>query len=204
MRIEPLDEARALLIALACLLGASMCAAAAAADASGWAAVPEILARIEPPQFPARNFKITEFGAVGEGQADARPAIHNAIAACHEAGGGRVIIPAGDWLVRGPIHLQSNVNLHLEAGAMVRFSTDPADYLPPVLTRFEGNELMNFSPLIYAHEKENIAITGAGTFDGQAGPDHWWPWKGRTGRGPNQTADSETLRRMAEDAEPAA
>ncbi|MEX0612209.1 MAG: glycoside hydrolase family 28 protein, partial [Pirellulales bacterium] len=114
-----------------------------------------------------------------------------------------VVVPAGEWFVRGPIHLMSGVNLHLEEGATIRFSTDPNDFLPAVLTRFEGNELMNFSPLIYAYEQENIAITGSGTFDGQAGDEHWWPWKGRSGRGPNQSRDSETLRQMAEDNVPA-
>ena len=116
---------------------------------------------------------------MSDGQTDCRPAISQAIAACHEAGGGRVVVPAGEWLVRGPIHLRSNVNLHLEEGATIRFSTEPSDYLPPVLTRFEGNEVMNYSPLIYAFDQENIAITGKGTLDGQAGPAHWWPWKGK-------------------------
>jgi polygalacturonase len=171
----------------------------AAEATSGWGDVPQILARIQPPAFPNRNFSIAEYGATCGGQTDCRPAIAQAIAVCHEAGGGRVVIPAGDWLVRGPIHLRSNVNLHLEEGATLRFSTEPHDYLPAVLTRFEGNELMNYSPLVYAFEQENIAITGKGTFDGQAGPAHWWPWKGRTGSGPNQNEDSESLRQMGED-----
>ena len=119
-------------------------------------------AEIKPPTFPDRDFSVTDHGAVGDGTTDCRPAFDKAIAACHEAGGGRVVVPAGDWLVNGPIHLKSNVNLHLAEGATVRFSTDPADYLPAVFTRFEGNEVMNFSPFIYAFEQENIAITGAG------------------------------------------
>jgi polygalacturonase len=176
-----------------------------AADAvPGWEMVPEILARIKPPQFPDRVFSITDFGAVGDGQSDCRPAISRAIAACHEAGGGRVIVPAGDWFVRGPIHLKSNVDFHLQAGATIRFSNEPDDYMPPVLTRFESNEVMNFSPLIYAFEQENVAITGAGTFDGQAGPERWWPWKGQSGRGPNQGPDTQLLRQMGEDNVPAA
>jgi polygalacturonase len=63
---------------------------------------------------------------------------------------------------------------------------------------------MNYSPLVYAFEQENIAITGKGTFDGQAGPTHWWPWKGQSGSGPNQGADSQALRQMSEDNVPAA
>jgi polygalacturonase len=171
---------------------------------TGWSAVPEILARIEPPRFAAREFAISDYGAVGDGQTDCREAIARAIDACHAAGGGRVLVAAGDWLVRGPLHLRSNVNFHVAAGATIRFSNDASDYLPPVLTRFEGNELMNYSPLMYAFEQENIAITGEGTFDGQAGPAHWWPWKGRTGSGPNQNRDSESLRQMGEENVPAA
>jgi len=170
-----------------------------ASEATGWQAVPEILARIQSPQFPDRDFKVTDYGARGDGQADCKPALDKAIAACHAEGGGRVVVPAGEWFLRGPIHLKSGVNLHLEQGSTIRFSTNPDDFLPPVLTRFEANEVMNYSPLIYAHEQQNIAITGSGTFDGQAGPDHWWPWKGKTGRGPNQAKDTEALRQMGED-----
>ena len=166
--------------------------------------MPQILVRIQPPQFPNRDFPITEHGAISGGQTDCRPAISQAIAACHESGGGRVVVPAGDWLVRGPIHLRSDVNLHLEEGATIRFSTESSDYLPPVLTRFESNELMNYSPLVYAFEQENIAITGKGTLDGQAGPAHWWPWKGQSGSGPHQAADSQLVRQMGEDNVPAA
>ena len=76
------------------------------------------------------------------------------------------MVPAGDFLT-GPIRLKSNVNLHLEKDATLRFSTDPRHY-PLVHTRWEGSELMNYSPLIYAYRERNIAITGEGTIDGQA------------------------------------
>jgi polygalacturonase len=62
---------------------------------------------------------------------------------------------------------------------------------------------MNHSPLVYAFGQENIAITGSGTLDGQAGPDHWWPWKGKSGRPPNQDKDTQALRQMSEDNVPA-
>jgi polygalacturonase len=104
-----------------------------------------------------------------------------------------VVVPAGEWLVRGPIRLRSGVNLHIAKGATVRFSTTPAHYLPTVLTRFEGNELLNFSPLIYAYEQDNIAITGSGTFDGQAGTKAWWDWKS------SGNSDRDKLRQMSED-----
>ena len=93
-----------------------------------------------------------------------------------EAGGGRVVIPAGTFQT-GPIHLLSNVNLHVTENATLSFYADPEKYLPLVFTRFEGTECMNFSPLVYAFEQENIAITGGGTLDGNADYDNWWIWK---------------------------
>ena len=145
--------------------------------AEGWALVPEILARIVPPTFPQRDFEITRYGAVADGRTKATAAIRAAIEACHQAGGGRVVVPAGTFLT-GAIHLKSNVNLHLAEGATLAFSTDPQDYLPAVFTRWEGMECMGYSPLIYAFEQENIAITGSGTLEGRAANENWWSWKG--------------------------
>ena len=142
---------------------------------TGWADLPALLARIQEPTFPDRDFPITEFGAVEGGKELATDAIRRAIEACHQAGGGRVVIPPGEWLT-GAIHLKSNVNLHVSEGATLKFSTDPEHYLPVVFTRWEGVELMNYSPLIYAFEQENIAVTGGGTLDGQADWDNWWGW----------------------------
>lgn len=147
----------------------------------GWDQLPGILESIRAPSFAARDFSVVEFGAKPDGSTDSLPAISEAIQKCHQAGGGRVVVPAGDWYVGGPIHLQSEVNLHVQEGATLKFSTQAVDYLPHVMTRFEGTELMNYSPLIYAFEQENIAITGAGTFDGQAKANHWWHWKGKWG-----------------------
>jgi len=135
-----------------------------------------ILDRIRPPQFPDRVFDITRYGA-RPGNRMSGDAIRQAIDACSQAGGGRVVVPAGEFLT-GPIHLKSNVNLHLEKDATLRFSTDAADYLPLVFTRWEGTECMNYSPLIYAFDETGIAVTGEGTLDGQADLDHWWFWKG--------------------------
>jgi polygalacturonase len=154
---------------------------AAERDRSGWDALPQILAQIKSPKFADRDFDISTFGAVDDGQTNCLPAISAAIAACHESGGGRVLVPPGKWLVAGPINLLSHVNLHLAEGATVAFSTQPEHYLPGVLTRFEGTELINFSPLVYALDQQNLAITGSGTLDGQAGENRWWHWKGPWG-----------------------
>ena len=143
-----------------------------------WRQVPGILARIVPPQFPARDFVITNFGAVADGNTDCSMAIKQAIAACVEAGGGRVVIPAGEFLT-GAVHLQSGVNLHLETNAVLQFKTNCEAYLPTVFTRFEGIECFNYSPLIYAFGQKNIAVTGDGTLDGQADDSNWLGWKGQ-------------------------
>ena len=152
------------------------------ADQPEWKQVPAILDQIVAPKFPARDFVITNFGAVVDGQTDCTAAIRKAIDACVQGGGGRVVVPAGEFLT-GAIRLKSNVDLHLDTNAVLKFSTDPKACLPAVFTRFEGMECWNFSPLIYAYGQENIAVTGEGTLDGQADESHWWSWKGREGRG---------------------
>jgi polygalacturonase len=149
----------------------------------------EILARIRPPRFPNRVFDVREYGAARDGETDCRPAFARAIGECHERGGGRVIVPAGTYLCNGPIHLADDVNFHLEDGATVRFGTNPADYLPPVLVRWESTRCYNYSPLIYAFQQQNIAITGKGTLDGQA-QIFWGDWKLK------QTKDQALLRDM--------
>ncbi len=126
----------------------------------------QILARIKPPVFRNQDFDIRKFGAVPGGEKPATDAIRAAIEACSKAGGGRVVVPAAVFLT-GAIHLESNVNLHVSKDATLKFSRDPKDY-PIVYTRFESTECMNFSPFIYAWEKQNIAVTGAG-HSGRAG-----------------------------------
>ena len=152
------------------------------AEQAEWSQVPGILTRIQAPVFPARDFVITNYGAVADGRTDCTEAIRRAIDVCAMAGGGRVVVPAGEFLT-GQIHLKSNVDLHLDKDATLKFSTDPDAYLPAVFTRFEGMECWNYSPLIYAYGQKNIAVTGEGTLDGQADATHWWPWKGRESRG---------------------
>jgi polygalacturonase len=161
----------------------------------GWAAVPAILARIRPPVFPARDFKITDYGARAGVETDSTEAIRKAIVACNKSGGGRVVIPPGVFQT-GAIQLKSNVNLHVSEGATLKFSSDPTKYLPVVFTRWEGTELMNYSPFIYAFEQENIAITGRGTLDGSASDENWWAWARRNGTRPAPAADD--IRRLRE------
>jgi polygalacturonase len=169
---------------------------------TAWDRADAILKRIQPPAFPARDFDVTRFGARADGETDCTDGFRRAISACSQGGGGRVVVPAGRYLT-GAIHLRSNVNLHVAEGATILFSRDPRRYLPAVFTRWEGMECMNYSPFIYAFGQENVAVTGGGALDGQAGPEHWWPWKGRPEHGwakgaPHQEAARRRLMEMVE------
>lgn len=162
------------------------------ADSDGWQGVPEILDQIIVPQFPDREFRITDFGAIGDSLTDCRDALIQAIHQCNAAGGGRVVIPPGIYLSNGPIHLKGNVHLILEAGSRLKFGANPDNYLPAVLTRWEGTELYNYSPLIYAYQVTNIAISGKGVIDGNA-TSTFATWKAR------QRPAQEMLRQMGND-----
>jgi polygalacturonase len=142
-----------------------------------WQMADLIKNNIKVPTFANKVFNINDFGAQGNGTFDCTQSIKSAIQACHAQGGGQVFVPNGTFLT-GAIHLLSNVNLHLDDDAILSFSTDPKDYLPEVFTRWEGLEMMGYSPLIYAYGQQNIAITGKGTLQGNANDTTWWPWKG--------------------------
>ena len=129
------------------------------------------------PIFPSLTVSITDFGAK-EGRL-VTEAINSAIIAVSRQGGGRVVIPKGNWL-SGAIHLASGVNLHFDDGARVEFDPDPENY-PVVFTVYEGIRFYNYSPLIYGRKLENVAVTGNGYLEGN-GPE-WWKWaKNLTGR----------------------
>ena len=142
-----------------------------------WAQVPVILSRIKAPSFSNRTLIITDmpYNAIADGSTDARQAIQNAIIDVSRFGGGTVSIPRGEYYVDGPLMLENNVNLHLQEGSELLFSSNYGSYLPQVLSRYEGTDVYNFSPLIYAYQKKNIAITGKGTLNGQA-EKSWSTW----------------------------
>lgn len=123
--------------------------------------------------FPEKRFPITKYGAKPSGEYSNTKAIDKAIKACNKAGGGTVVVPKGEWLT-GPIHFMSNVNLHLDEGAVLVFSDNYMEYLPAVQTSWEGLECFNYSPLVYAFQCENIAITGTGKL--QPRIKGWSPW----------------------------
>jgi polygalacturonase len=203
-------------------------ARAAAPSDEPWSRAATIIARLtKPPVFRDEDFLITSYGAApcplvqvrawvnnddqeqvstpAPGAHDSHGAIAAAVNACRAAGGGRVVIPAGNWYCAGPIALRSKVHVHLKAGAHIYFSNNPADYAKYgsvdcgengklVRTRWQGNDCLNFSSMVYAYGETDIALTGedwTSILDGQGGlpftPDAggtagaacWWSWKGR-------------------------
>ena len=163
--------------------------ATATSDAQAWSKLPDILAHIIPPTFPDRSFVITKYGAKGDGVTDCTEAFHKAIDACHEAGGGKVKVPAGVYLT-GAIHLKSNVDLDVAKGGTIRFSTDPKSYLPVVFTRYEvhrSHELLAIylrartRKILPLPEREHWtvrAIRRSGIPGNKSRiPGSWWRWE---------------------------
>jgi polygalacturonase len=136
-----------------------------------------VLAGCHSAQAPADRrsvyFDVRDYGAVADGKTKITDAIRKAVEAASAAGGGTVLFPPGTYLT-GPIHLKSNITLLVDAGAVLKFSTDFDDYLPMVRVRWEGTEVRAFSPLIYAERAENIALHGRGVLDGQG--QAWWSY----------------------------
>lgn len=143
---------------------------------------------IKIPDFSkCKEFSIVDFGAVQGNKNKTSEAINKAISKANKAGGGIVVIPEGEWLTK-KIHFKSNVNLHLNKGAVLLFSETPDDYLPAVNSTWEGYECYNYSPLIYAYKCKNIAITGEGEL--KAKMDIWKEWFARP------KAHMESLKRL--------
>lgn len=162
---------------------------------TGWDMVPQIMENIKAPQFADTVFNILDYGAKNDVTFNSLPAIQNAINDCNLHGGGMVLIPKGTYLSKGSIILKSYVNLHLEEGARLEFSSDANDYLPMVLTKWEGTECYNYSPLIYCYQSTNVALSGKGEIDGN-GAAGFNKWK------PNEKAAVTRLRQMGNDSVP--
>ncbi|WP_322903477.1 glycoside hydrolase family 28 protein [Paenibacillus campi] len=115
-------------------------------------------------------YNIDDYGAVRNTDTLSTAAIAAAIAAASQAGGGTVYIPAGTYYT-GAIRMQSNIELHVSAGAVLSFSTNPADY-PVVDSRWEGVGRQVYASCIYGERLHNIAITGSGVIEGNG--QTWW------------------------------
>lgn len=143
---------------------------------------------IKVPYFSmCKQFSIIDFGAIQGDIEKTSKAISDAFSEANRIGGGIVVIPQGEWLTK-KIHFKSNVNLHLEEGAVLLFSEKPEDYLPAVHTTWEGMECYNYSPLVYAYKCTNVAITGKGKLKAQM--DIWKQWFSRP------KAHMESLKRL--------
>ncbi len=153
----------------------------------------EIDARIKAPEFKAKQFVVTKYGAAAGGAetkataAKNQKAINKAIAACNKAGGGSVVVPAGVFYT-GAITLKSNVNLVVSKGATLKFAFE-RDLYPIVETRWEGLDIMNYQPCIYAKDCKNIGVSGEGVIDGNGSNERWWYMKGNAHHGYHEGVD---------------
>lgn len=195
------------------LVAACLCVMSAQAEGiaeraqKAWRDVyPQVEARIKAPTFRDKDYNILDFvpktkakkGKKGKNEtqslSDYTDVFKKAIQKCNAEGGGRVVVPAGTYQT-GPIHLLSNVNLHIEEGATILFTFNLAKYYPMVETRWEGMDCYNYSPMIYAKDQQNIAITGKGTIDGGASRDNWWGMVGNDRWGWKPGTESQRLGR---------
>ena len=172
-------------------------------EATPWDEMNNVLSQISVPVFPDTTYVITDYHT--EGDSLFTDAINNAIIACSENGGGTVLIPDGIFKT-APIRLRSNVNLHLSDSTLLEFATDVALF-DTVLTRIEGIDCYNISPLIYAYEATNVAITGNGVMDGCADTTNWFTparLKGVTNEKGEKINEKTLLYQMKEDSLPVA
>lgn len=148
------------------LLGFLLAAASVTADGLQ-------MLRIQEPEFHPRVVNLARCGGVGDGRTLNTEAIAKAIASLTARGGGTLVVPPGIWLT-GPIHLQSNIELHLEVGALLQFVSDYKQYPLRVFDVKGEKEILSTSP-IFGENLENIAITGRGVIDGAG--QAWRPLK---------------------------
>lgn len=150
--------------------------------------IDSIIKRIQVPVIPTYQINILKLGAKGDSIADNKKAFDKAMALCKKNNGGTIIVSKGIYKINGPIHFVSNVNLKIEKGAKIKFSDNPKDYLPMVLTSWEGTMLYNYSPLIYANNCSNIVISGEGTIDGEGGK-IWKTFKAKENAGKERSRE---------------
>ena len=135
--------------------------------------LPFQMPEVSAPVIPAYTVNLKKFGAVGDGITLNTKAFEKAIAALEKKGGGHLVVPAGVWFT-GPIVLKSNIDLHLEVGAVIQFSGDESLYAV-IKTSFEGLDTRRCQSPLSANGAENISITGKGVIDGNG--QFWRPVK---------------------------
>ncbi|MDR1764235.1 MAG: glycoside hydrolase family 88 protein [Dysgonamonadaceae bacterium] len=135
--------------------------------------LPFKMSEVQKPVFPPTQKSITDFGGVGDGSTLNTEAFNSAMKSLSAQGGGTLVVPFGVWFT-GPIVFQSNINLHLEKGALILFTSD-FDAYPLVETSFEGLETKRCQSPISGRNLVNIAITGEGAINGSG--EAWRPLK---------------------------
>ncbi len=113
---------------------------------------------------------LRDHGALGDGATDCTRAFAQALAAIARDGGGTLWVPAGRWRT-GTVTLPARTRLHLDAGAVIEGSQDPAAY-PLRRQMWEGRQCERHDALIQAVDADDVAITGQGVIDGRGQP--WW------------------------------
>ena len=135
--------------------------------------LPFKMAEVKAPLIPDAKVSLRDFGAVGTGDVLCTDAFAKAIDQLSKTGGGHLVVPRGVWLT-GPIVLKSNIDLHLEAGAVIQFAADE-DLYPLIKTSFEGLDTRRCQSPLSANGATNISITGQGVIDGNG--QYWRPVK---------------------------
>lgn len=125
------------------------------------------------PVFPNHRLSMLEVGGIGDGIFDNTAAFERAMEQLEAEGGGRLEVPFGVWLT-GPITFRSNVEMHLQLGALILF-TPNLDAYPLVKTSFEGQTAFRCQSPISGRGLRNVAITGKGAINGSG--DAWRPVK---------------------------
>ncbi|MGA2139890.1 MAG: glycoside hydrolase family 28 protein [Verrucomicrobiia bacterium] len=158
-----------------CLYGAGLWASVmiAASAFAGDAASKFQMPKVNEPSIPNRTVSLADFGAIGDGKTLNTESFAEAMNSLTRRGGGKLVVPPGIWLT-GPIHLQSNIELHLNAGALVQFTPDFKQY-PLAIFDVKGEKEIDSTSPISGQNLENVAITGRGIIDG--GGDGWRPVK---------------------------
>lgn len=155
------------------MLAVAMCVSAANPYKSFTENLPFSMPEFSAPQIPELSVSLVDFGADPTATNLSTEAFAKAIEALTEKGGGHLVVPCGVWLT-GPIVLKSNIDLHLEKGAVILFAADESLY-PLINTSFEGLDTRRCQSPLSAHGATNISITGDGVIDGNG--QYWRPVK---------------------------
>jgi len=153
-------------LAMMSSIGCAISPAQATTDGLPWPEAADIVAHVKLPSIPDKSFQAADYGINGDGKTDNTEAFARAIDAVSTAGGGHLIVGQGNY-VTGAIRLKSHVDLHLDSGAVIEFCADVTKY-PMELTRYQGIDLMNMSPLVGAIGQTDFSITGKGVLDATA------------------------------------